>query len=127
MPDRTPERDTRPWILGGVGCLGLCLVAVTIPVGITLAAMGNGLLSVLLPVLALFATAVTLAIIWLAPPRRNVNAELDALRAQVHDLHERLSNLEMIDSYGERFGTPNADTTTEDYIPPRERERERGL
>jgi len=96
-----PEKDPRPGNLIRLGCIGSTLLALCIPIAITIG-LKEPLLAIVLPLAVVAGFTIGLLVIWFTPLRKADTRELEAIKGQLAGLDQRLSNLEMIDSYERR-------------------------
>ena len=100
--DGKREHDPRPKTVGLIGCLGLTMLAICIPLAGILAGPLPWM-AALLPLAVIVGLGISIIAIWLAKPRKAHLREIAELQRQLAELNERLTNLETMDSFERRL------------------------
>jgi len=136
--DEQARLTARMKMVEKIGGMGIAMLAICIPI-VAIIQDAPLLLLALLPILVIIGTGVGMVTVWRSSSHIADSREIEELQRQVADLHARLSNLEMMDSYERRLAqreaqaelhqgpsTPPTDgTSTPDVIQPmRQTERQ---
>lgn len=138
MTDQEERNESRTQMVSKVGGFGVAMLAICIPLSAIIGDYSH-LLAALLPLAVIAGTSVSMVTIWLTSSRKANSREIEELKQQVADLHARLSNLEMMDSYERRLAqreaqaqiqqappaTPTYSTIMPDVIQPTQPRTER--
>lgn len=98
-----PLDDQRPAIIARLGGYMIAMLGICVPLCAIMGAFA-GAIALLLPVAVIVGMSLCMTVIWFTPVQRNkTNArEIAELQTQIADLHKRLSNLEIMDSFERR-------------------------